>query len=230
MPPRHVLVLTGVLAVHALGLWLLQHGMAYRVDEPVMPAEILVEWLPVPKPDTAKPTLPQPQPASVRPLEPAAAPPRIQPVAQRPTQAAPSISPTASPTVVANPAASGPTVNASLPSQAESAAPVTAAASAAPPAAPRIELPSSQADYLNNPRPPYPALSKRLGEQGKVVLRVRIEPDGTASKAEIQTSSGYERLDQTAQQTVLRWRFVPGKRNGVAEAMWFNIPINFVLE
>jgi len=29
---------------------------------------------------------------------------------------------------------------------------------------------------------------------------------------------------------VQRWRYVPGKRNGVAEAMWFNIPINFVLE
>lgn len=62
------------------------------------------------------------------------------------------------------------------------------------------------------------------------MLRVRIEVDGTASQAEIRTSSGYERLDQTALQTVLRWRYVPGKRNGVAEAMWFNIPINFVLE
>ena len=61
-------------------------------------------------------------------------------------------------------------------------------------------------------------------------MRVLIEADGTASKAEIRTSSGYERLDQTALQTVLRWRYVPGKRNGVAEAMWFNVPINFVLE
>ena len=53
---------------------------------------------------------------------------------------------------------------------------------------------------------------------------------GSASKAEIRTSSGYERLDQTALQTVLKWRYVPGKRAGVPEAMWFNIPINFVLE
>jgi protein TonB len=93
-----------------------------------------------------------------------------------------------------------------------------------------VELPSSSADYLNNPRPPYPALSKRMGEQGKVVVRVFIETNGTASKAEVRTSSGFDRLDQTAVQTVLRWRYVPGKRNGVAEAMWFNIPINFVLE
>jgi periplasmic protein TonB len=29
---------------------------------------------------------------------------------------------------------------------------------------------------------------------------------------------------------VLRWRYVPGKRNGVPEGMWFNVPISFVLE
>lgn len=108
-----------------------------------------------------------------------------------------------------------------------------APAPAAPPApapAPRVELPSSSADYLNNPPPPYPALSKRLGEQGKVVVRVFISATGEATQAEVRTSSGYERLDQTALQTVLRWRYVPGKRNGVAEGMWFNVPIQFVLE
>ncbi|TSE19814.1 hypothetical protein Tsedi_02149 [Tepidimonas sediminis] len=102
---------------------------------------------------------------------------------------------------------------------------------AAPPAPPpKIELPSASAAYLNNPPPAYPALSRRLGEQGRVVLRVRIEPDGTASAAEIRTSSGYERLDKAALEAVLRWRYVPGKRDGVPEAMWFLVPIQFVLE
>jgi len=73
-------------------------------------------------------------------------------------------------------------------------------------------------------------MSKRLNEQGLVVLRVYIEADGRASKAEIRSSSGYDRLDQAALQTVLRWRYVPGKRGGMPEAMWFNVPINFVLE
>ena len=73
-------------------------------------------------------------------------------------------------------------------------------------------------------------MSKRLNEQGKVIVRAFIEVNGTASKAEIRTSSGFERLDQTALQTVLKWRYVPGKRAGTPEAMWFNIPINFVLE
>ena len=110
-------------------------------------------------------------------------------------------------------------------------APVAAApAPAAPPAPPKVELPSSDADYLQNPKPPYPGISKRLGEQGKVLVRVLIGVDGLAQKAEIRQSSGYDRLDKSALDTVLKWRYVPGKRAGVAEAMWFTVPINFVLE
>ena len=73
-------------------------------------------------------------------------------------------------------------------------------------------------------------MSKRLGEKGNVVVRVLIGADGTAQKAELKQSSGYDRLDQAAVTTVLKWRYVPGKRAGVPEAMWFNVPINFVLE
>jgi protein TonB len=91
-------------------------------------------------------------------------------------------------------------------------------------------LPDSNADYLNNRAPAYPALSKRLGEQGKVVVRVFIDTNGNATQAEIRTSSGYDRLDQTALKTVQAWKYVPGKVNGEAKAMWFNVPINFVLE
>ena len=39
-----------------------------------------------------------------------------------------------------------------------------------------------------------------------------------------------ERLDKAAITSVQRWRFVPGKRNGIPEAMWYIVPINFVLE
>lgn len=93
-----------------------------------------------------------------------------------------------------------------------------------------VVLPSSHADYLHNPTPAYPRMSRRLGEQGTVVVKVMINTEGRAEKAEIRTSSGYRRLDETALETVLRWRYVPGTRNGVAEAMWFNVPIRFVLD
>ena len=100
----------------------------------------------------------------------------------------------------------------------------------APPVPARAELSSSDADYLQNSKPAYPANSWRLGEQGKVIVRVLIAADGAAQKYEIRKSSGFERLDQAALATVQRWRYVPGKRGGVPESMWFSIPINFVLE
>jgi protein TonB len=110
------------------------------------------------------------------------------------------------------------------------APPAPRVAPPAPSAPARIEMPSSDAAYLNNPKPGYPAISKRMGEQGKVVLRVLIGTDGLPQKVEINKSSGYDRLDRQAQEAVMRWRFVPGKRNGVPEAMWSLVPINFVLE
>jgi protein TonB len=72
-------------------------------------------------------------------------------------------------------------------------------------------------------------LSKRLGEQGKVVIRTLIDADGTAQQAQIKQSSGFDRLDQAALATALKWRYVPGKRAGVAEAMWFDVPFHWVL-
>jgi protein TonB len=93
-----------------------------------------------------------------------------------------------------------------------------------------VVWPSSDADYLNNPAPVYPGMSRRMGEQGTVVLRVFINTEGRAEKSEIRTSSGYSRLDDAALATVQRWRYVPGKRAGVPEAMWFNVPIRFLLD
>jgi protein TonB len=96
--------------------------------------------------------------------------------------------------------------------------------------APAFSLPSSEAHGLNNPKPAYPRMSRRLNEQGQVVIRVFVAADGSPQQGEVKTSSGYDRLDQEALRTVLRWRFVPGQRLGTPEAMWFNVPVNFVLE
>lgn len=103
-------------------------------------------------------------------------------------------------------------------------------ATAAVSATAKVVQPSSTADYLNNPPPLYPRVSKRLGEQGTVDIGVLINAEGRAEKTEIRTSSGYPRLDNTALSAVQAWRFVPGQRNGVAEAMWFTVPIRFVLD
>jgi periplasmic protein TonB len=110
---------------------------------------------------------------------------------------------------------------------AAAAAPATASGKAG---APSLVEPSADADYLKNPPPAYPRASRRLGEQGTVIVRVFISTQGTPEKAEVRTSSGFTRLDQAALEAVQRWRFVPGRRSGTPEAMWFNIPVRFVLE
>jgi TonB family protein len=94
----------------------------------------------------------------------------------------------------------------------------------------KIIPPVTHASFLNNPPPPYPRQSRRLGEQGRVVLAVEIDINGAASQAMVSMSSGYPRLDRTALETVLKWRFIAGNNDGVPQKMWVTIPINFILE
>ncbi|MEP6824001.1 MAG: TonB family protein [Ramlibacter sp.] len=208
-----------VVLFHVAALWALQTGLIRRAVEIVVPVAILSEMItpPVPK---VEPPAPAPKPDPVR-----------QPVVRKTTPTPP---PAPQPVAIADPtpAPNAPTgVLTPQPAPPPIAAPVSVAPVPPPAPAPaKVELPSSDADYLQNPKPAYPPISKRLGEQGKVVVRVLISLDGVAQKAEIRQSSGFERLDQAALATVQKWRYVPGKRAGVAEAMWFNVPINFVLE
>lgn len=220
---RNATIVASVVLFHALALWALQTGLLHRMVEIVVPAEILVEIMAPPAaPTPPTPSIVPPRPAPTR---------QPRPPVERPTPPAPVV-------VQPQPLAVAPSVTAEQPSAiapaattATAAAPVVSATPAQAPApTARVELPSSNADYLNNPKPNYPPLSKRLDEQGKVVVRTLIGADGIAQKAEIKQSSGFDRLDRVALETALRWRYVPGKRAGVPEAMWFNVPFNFVLE
>jgi protein TonB len=222
---RRLPIVIAVVGFHVLGLWALQAGLLRRAVELVVPVSVLSEVIEAPQPQVT-PTPPQPRPQPAPAPAPKAAP-QPQPAAQTAPQPVAVATPTPTPQAPATVTEPQPPAP---PETAIANAPPAAPTPAAPPAPPKLELPSSSADYLNNPPPPYPPLSKRLGEQGKVVVRAFIEANGTATKAEIRTSSGYERLDQAALQTVLKWRYVPGKRAGAAEAMWFNVPIHFVLE
>lgn len=210
---RNAVIAGSVVLLHVAGLWALQSGLLRKAAEIVVPAEVLAEFLKPPAPEVAKPAPAPPPPPKPQPRQPVVhkTPMPVAKPDSTPAPNAPAAVPEPAPVVQAPPAPSAPP------------------AAPAPPAPPRIELPSSNAAYLNN-KINYPAISRRLGEQGKVVLRVLIDAQGMPQKLEIKQSSGYERLDQAAVTTVERWRFVPGKRNGVPEAMWNIVPINFVLE
>lgn len=216
---RNLMIAGGVVLFHAAALWALQSGLLRRAVEVVVPVALVQQILTPPSPQAPTPPRPRPpEPAAAQPKKAPTPPPAPLPVARADAEPSPR-------------AVTGATE--AQPPAPPIGAPVQAAAAPAPPAPPappRMQLPSSDADYLQNPKPAYPAMSKRLGEQGRVILRVLIGVDGAAQRAEIKQSSGFDRLDQAGLQTVLKWRYVPGKRNGVPEAMWFDIPINFVLE
>ncbi len=86
------------------------------------------------------------------------------------------------------------------------------------------------ADYLRNPAPPYPAISRRMREEGKVILRVSVTPTGTAESVEVKASSGSTRLDEAALRTVRQWRFIPARGGDVAVQSWVLVPVIFKLE
>lgn len=86
------------------------------------------------------------------------------------------------------------------------------------------------AAYLDNPAPFYPPLSRRLGEEGTVVLRVEVSAEGRAKSVQVAKTSGFGRLDKAAQAAVARWRFVPAQKGGVAESSAVDVPIRFNLK
>ena len=231
--PSRTWRVTGAVMLGHVGMaWLVSSGVLTSVVPASAPDNVIMASVVMDAPAPLVPTAPKPEPARTQIQPPTKPEPKPQPQAKPVSpqvQPAPVLSTTA-------PSNVAPIVSNAAPAL----TPAAPATPTAPPAgnqrpasnatAIAVVLPSTSADYLNNPAPPYPRQSKRLGEEGTVVIRVLITPEGRAEKAEIRTSSGYARLDDTALTTVKAWRFVPGQRNGLPEAMWFNVPIRFVLD
>lgn len=92
-----------------------------------------------------------------------------------------------------------------------------------------VSPPFVDANQVTNPAPTYPAASRRLREQGTVLLDVLILPDGSVGEAHVRRSSGYQRLDDTALEAVLRWRYRPARRGNEPIPYWYVQPLEFSL-
>ncbi|HCG0764749.1 TPA: energy transducer TonB, partial [Pseudomonas aeruginosa] len=97
-------------------------------------------------------------------------------------------------------------------------APTPAPPAPTPPAAPAPAAPVKESAAisglasLGNPPPEYPSLALRRGWEGRVVLRIRVLPNGRAGSVEVTRSSGRKQLDDAAVEAVKGWKFVPAKR------------------
>ena len=85
-------------------------------------------------------------------------------------------------------------------------------------------------DYLRNPPPQYPAESRKLREEGVVLLKVAVTAAGRAADVQLQRSSGYSRLDEAALRAVRRWEFKPARVGLTAVACAVEVPVRFGLK
>jgi len=206
-PEQSSIALVVVVGLHAVAFLLLLHYQPKLSAALTNVVQVSMITLPQPLPVEAPAGLPKPRPKPVvRKVE------RIVPPAplDTPSEAAISLPP--------EPPASP-------------AAEVVAAAPPAPPAPPApLVVPRFDAEYLRNPAPAYPAVARRMGEQGKVLLRVVVRPDGMPDSVVLRQSSGSARLDEAALEAVRKWRFVPARQGSTPVTAAVIVPIVFSLE
>lgn len=199
-----VLAIGVVAAVHLLAIALLM-DVEPRGRESVQLLRMTVRTVELAPPAPEKPMEPpreKPQRPAARPVKPAESPPVMA--------AAPDPEP------VSRAFAVPPQPPAEKPAPPPAPAPITAA---------RFD-----ADYLRNPAPAYPLMSRRLGEQGSVLLLVRVGADGSAERVQVRQTSGFPRLDEAALAAVRNWRFVPARRGDEAVAADVLVPVAFRLD
>jgi protein TonB len=99
------------------------------------------------------------------------------------------------------------------------------------PEGPEISLDAASltALYLRNPKPGYPAASRRLAEQGTVYVRAFINVAGEPKSVELKKSSGYPRLDRAALDAIKGWKFVPARRDDKPVEAAVIVPMKFTL-
>jgi len=83
---------------------------------------------------------------------------------------------------------------------------------------------------VEGPEPVYPALSKRLGEEGTVLCHLYIGDDGRVVRVTLERSSGYPRLDQAALAALRQWRFLAALERGISIPADFTHTVRFRIE
>lgn len=89
---------------------------------------------------------------------------------------------------------------------------------------------ASPARILSLSKPVYPVLSRRAGEEGKVVVEVRVGPDGGILGAEVIESSSHSRLDRAALKAAGQVSFRPATESGAPVESRMSVAYHFRLE
>lgn len=76
---------------------------------------------------------------------------------------------------------------------------------------------------------PYPLLSRHLGEEGEVLVRVWVDSTGVAKNGTILRSSGFNRLDEAGLATALSRLYSYVSCYGQPPSGWLQVPVRFQL-
>lgn len=188
------------------------------VEEPP-PPEPPVEEPPPPEPEPEIEPEPEPEPVIEKPPEPAPKPkPKPKPKPRPKPQPKPVETPPPAPKPVETPPPTG-AVDGDRVNQAPRQAPQ-----------PQEPVMMTNVEYLGaRPSPAYPMASRRLREEGRVVVLVEINTEGLVERATIDASSGFSRLDESALAAARKARFKPLMRNGVALPARAKLPFDFIM-
>lgn len=83
---------------------------------------------------------------------------------------------------------------------------------------------------LHNPKPIYPLISRKLREQGLVMIKLCVNQGGFVDEASVSKSSGFQDLDRSALATLSQWRFLPLSSALNQSSQCFQAPVHFSLE
>lgn len=106
----------------------------------------------------------------------------------------------------------------------------TAPASVTPAGKPQIASAHFDVAYLVKPQPAYPAMARRLGIEGLVLVRVQVSAAGVPEQVSVAQSSGTNALDEEALRAVRESRFEPARRGDTPVAHVVEVPIRFRLK
>jgi protein TonB len=205
--------LATVIAVHAALFYFAYSGMMSRMVDAALPQAVLVSFVAPPPPPKAPP--------------PAA--PKVVPLVQLPPPVLPSVP---VPVVQIAPQPNVVTVTqTSVPAEPRpvQVATVSVATAPTPAVTSTPKTITSGVEYIQAPQPVYPLMSKRMGEQGRVMLRILVNEKGMPDQVQVHTSSGSARLDEAGRQAALRAQFKPHMEDGHAVAVYVIVPLNFQL-
>ena len=78
-------------------------------------------------------------------------------------------------------------------------------------------------------KPDYPKGARQRGEQGDVVLEIRVNAAGIVDRVDIVSSCGFSELDEAAVRAARTARFTPAKSGGSPVASTARLTLNFKL-